>query len=348
MKNVFKVLFLSMFVLGFCVSGYCAAPKYKVVNKIHISGDEGWDYLSVDSAASRLYVSRGKRVVVMDTTGNTMAGEIPGTEGVHGIAIADEFNMGFTSNGKSNSATMFDLKTLEKKGSIKTGENPDAILYDPFSKKVFTFNGKSKDSTVIDAATGKVLGTIALGGKPEYACADGKGMIYVNIEDTAEVVEIDAVKAAALRRFSIKPGEEPTGIAMDVKNHLVFSGCHNKLMTVLDTQRGKIIAAIPVGSGVDGCGFDPGKGLAFCANGGDGTLTIVKTSQSGKFKVVQTAVTQKGARTMTVDEITHKVYLPTAEFGPMPVETPGAQKQGEGHWHRPPVIPGTFVILVVE
>jgi len=345
MKNFFKVLLLSALALTVCAMGFCAEPEYKVINKIHVKGEEGWDYLTCDSAASRLYVSRGTHVIVVDTVKNRVVGEIPGTDGVHGIAIAEEFNCGFTSNGKANTVTIFDLQTLKIKGEAKTGENPDAILYDTFSKKVFTFNGKSKDSTVIDAATGKVIGTFSMGGKPEFACADGKGMLYVNIEDTAEVVEIDSIKAKITRRFSIKPGTEPTGIAIDIKKHLVFSGCHNKVMTVLDTQSGKIIASIPVGSGVDGCGFDPGRELAFCANGADGTLTVAKAAPDGKFEVVQTAATQKGARTMTVDPATHKIYLPTAEFGPMPAQT---QMPVPGSHPHPPIIKDSFVILVVD
>ena len=342
MKKFFRALFLSVLTLAVCTLGFCAGTEYKVIKKIHVKGEEGWDYPTADGAASRLYVSRGTHVIVVDTVANTVVGEIPGTDGVHGIAIAEEFNCGFTSNGKANTVTIFDLKTLKVKGEVKTGENPDAILYDAFSKKVFTFNGKSKNSTVIDADTGKPIGTISMGGKPEFACTDNNGMLYVNIEDTSEVVEIDSVKAKITRRFSIKPGLEPTGIAIDVKNRLVFSGCHNKVMTVLDIQSGKIIAAIPVGSGVDGCGFDKERGLAFCANGADGTLTVAKAATDGKFEVVQTAETQKGARTMTVDPVTHRIFLPTAEFGPMPAQTPAP-----GSHPHPPIIKDTFVILVV-
>jgi YVTN family beta-propeller protein len=323
-------------------AAFCADGGYRVVDKVHVAGDEGWDYLTVDSAASRLYVSRGTHVAVIDISGNTVSGEIPGTDGVHGIAVADEFNRGFTSNGKANTVTIFDLNTLKILGETKVGENPDAILYDGFSRKVFTFNGKSKDSTVIDAATGKVAATIALGGKPEYSCSDGLGRVYVNIEDTAEVAEIDAINAKVTRRFSIKPGNEPTGIAIDVKNHLVYSGCRNKMMTVLDTERGQLIATVPVGTGVDGCGFDPDLGLAFCANGGDGTLTVAKVSTNGRYDIVQTVKTQKGARTMAIDTVTHRVYLPTADFGPMP------KKTTKDRWQRPPVIKDTFVVLVVE
>jgi hypothetical protein len=342
MRIVKTLLMPALIIMVFYAAGLCADARYSVAKKIPLEGAEGWDSLTADSAASRLYVSRGTHVIVIDTARNTVTGEIQGTDGVHGIAIAEEFNRGFTSNGKLNTVTIFDLKTLKTIGEAKTGENPDAIIYDPFSKKVFTFNGKSKDATMIDAATGNSAGTIALGGKPEFACVDGAGLVYVNIEDTSEVAEIDAVKGVVTRRFSIKPGEEPTGIAIDVKNNLVFSGCHNKLMTVLDVKEGKIITTVPVGAGVDGCGFDPDRGLAFCSNGGDGTLSVVKNSGNGKFSVAQTAITQKGARTMAVDISTHKIYLPTAAFGPVPAQTPGTPMK------RPPVINGSFVVLVVE
>jgi DNA-binding beta-propeller fold protein YncE len=342
MSKIIKAVFIPVIIMFFYAAAICAGAKYQVVKKIQLEGAEGWDYLTVDSAASRLYVSRGTHVIVIDTERNTVTGEIPATDGVHGIAVAEEFNRGFTSNGKSNTSTIFDLKTLKTIGEVKTGGNPDAIIYDTFSKKVFTFNGRTNDATMIDAATGKVAGAIALGGKPEYACSDGAGLVYVNIEDTSEVAEIDAVKGVVTRRFSIKPGVEPTGIAIDVKNHLVFSGCHNKLMTVLDIKNGKITASIPVGSGVDGCGFDPDRGLAFCSNGGDGTLSVIKETGDGQFGVIQTAATQKGARTMAVDVSTHKIFLPTAGFGPMPAQTPGGARQ------HPPIISGTFVILVVE
>ena len=232
------------------------------------------------------------------------------------------------------------MKTLKILGQVKTGTNPDAILYEPVSKRVFAFNGRSHDATVFDAASGEAAGTIALGGKPEFATENGKGTIYVNLEDTSEVVEIDARKLAVTRRFSLKPGEEPSGMGLDRKHHLAFSGCGNKLMTVLDTKTGKVIATVPIGEGVDGNGFDPETGLAFSANG-DGTLTVVRESSPGKFEVVQTVTTQRGARTMAFDPKTHNIYLPTAQFGPTPEATP------ENPRARPPIIKDTFVILVV-
>jgi DNA-binding beta-propeller fold protein YncE len=239
--------FLCCLVLG--AAAYAANPNYHVIKKLPLGGEGGWDYLTVDSGARRLYISRGTHVMVVDIDKDKVAGDIPDTLGVHGIALAPELNRGFTSNGRSNTATIFDLKTLKILGQVKTGANPDCILYDPATKRVFTFNGRSNDATVFGAATGEVAATIALGGKPEFATADGKGRVFVNIEDTSEVVEIDSRKLAVAKRSSLKPCEEPSGMGLDAKHHLVFSGCHNKVMTVLDADAGKVIATIPIGEG---------------------------------------------------------------------------------------------------
>ena len=336
--SVLKTLWLC-FCLTLCTLASGAVPGYHVIKKIQLGGEGGWDYLTVDTAASRLYVSRSTHVVVVDIEKDQLIGDIPETPGVHGIALVPELNRGFISCGKADMAVIFDMKTLKVLGQAKTGIKPDAILYDPASKKVFAFNGKSNDATVIDAATAVVVSSIALGGKPEFAVADGKGKIYVNIEDTSEVVEIDSSKLLVTKRFSLKPGEGPSGMGLDAENHRVFSGCNNKLMTVLDTDAGKVVATLPIGAGVDGCGFDPGTALAFSSNG-EGTLTVVKGS-SGTFEVAETVPTQKGARTMAIDPKTHNIYLPTAEFGPAPAAT------AENPKPRPAIIPGTFVILVV-
>ncbi|MGA2193362.1 MAG: YncE family protein, partial [Nitrospirota bacterium] len=224
-----------LFSLCLCTACYAADPGYHVIKKLQIGGEGGWDYLTVDGAARRLYISRGTHVMVLDIDTDKPAGDIPDTPGVHGIAIAHELNRGFTSNGKADTATIFDLKTLKVLGHVKTGANPDAILYDPASGRVFTFNGKSHDATAFDAATGSVAGTVALGGKPEFAAADGKGKVYVNIEDTSEVVEIDSRNLEVTKRYPLKPCEEPTGMAIDTEHHRIFVGCHNKLMAVMDT-----------------------------------------------------------------------------------------------------------------
>jgi DNA-binding beta-propeller fold protein YncE len=304
MKKI--LLFLSLF---FVSSAFAETPQYNVLKKIEIGGTGYYDYLSVDETARRLYVSHGTQVAVIDLNADKVVATIPDTPGVHGIAFAPDLNRGFISCGKTNTAIIFDLKTLEVLGQVNTGTNPDTILYDPSTKQVFTFNGRSSDATVFDAATGAVKGTIALGGKPEAAKADGKGNIYVNSEELNEVIVIDSRKLAITKHFSINPGEEPTGMAIDIARHRVFSACGNKIMTVLDTETGKVIATVPIGAGCDGVSFDSETGLIFCANGEDGTLTVVKETSTGNFEVAQTIATQRGARTITIDPKTHNVYM---------------------------------------
>jgi hypothetical protein len=333
-----KTFFYCSLVLG--AFAYAADPGYHAIQKIPLGGEGGWDYLTVDSAARRLYVSHATHVMVVDLDTGKLAGDIPDTPGVHGIALAPELNRGFISNGRANTATIFDLKTLKALGQVKTGTNPDAILYDPFSKRVLTFNGRSKDATVFDAATGEIAGTIPLGGKPEFSTTDGKGKVYVNIEDTGEVVEIDSQKLTVVKRTSLKPCEEPSGMGLDTKHHRVFSVCGNKIMTVLDAEAAKVIATVPIGGGTDGAGFDAGTGLAFSSNG-EGTLTVVRESAPGKFEVAETVTTQRGARTMAVDPKTHNVYLSTAEFGPTPAPTPDVPRP------RPTPVKDSFTVLVL-
>jgi outer membrane protein assembly factor BamB len=278
--------------------------------------------------------------MVIDLETDKVVGDIPNTPGVHGIAVAPELNLGYTSNGKSDTSTIFDLKTLKVLGEVKTGGNPDAIIYEPISKKVLTFNGRSKDATVFDAVSGKLAQTIPLGGKPEYSAIDGKGKVYVNIEDTNEVVEIDSLKTSITRRFSLKPCDEPTGMGIDSEHHRVFSGCHNKTMTVLDTTSGKVISTVPVGGNVDGNGFDAGTGLAFSSNG-DGTLTVVRETSPGTYAVVETVSTQRGSRTMAVDPKSHNIYLPAAQF-----TQPGESGQ-KGSNQRPVMVKDSFEVLVI-
>jgi DNA-binding beta-propeller fold protein YncE len=318
-----------------------AAPAgFKVTKQILIGGAGGWDYLTVDSEARRLYVSHSTRVNVVDLESGKVVGEIPDTSGVHGIAIAPQLGRGFVSNGRSNDATIFDLKTLKTLGHVKTGENPDAILFDPASGRVFTFNGRSKDATVFDAASGKVESTIPLGGKPEFSASDGAGRVYVNIEDTAEVAVIDSRKLAVTKRYSLAPCDEPSGLALDVKDHLLFSVCGNKLMTISDPESGKVVATLPIGQGADGAGFDPTTRTAFSSNG-EGTLTVVR-EVAGKWAVAETVTTARGARTMAVDGKTHAVYTPTAEFGPAPAPTKETPRP------RPSIVDGSFKVLVIS
>lgn len=331
------ILFISLMLAA---NSYAADSGYHIIKRLKVGGGGGWDYLTVDNAARRLYISRSTHVIVIDLDTDKVVGDIPNTPGVHGIAIAPEMNRGFTSNGKADTSTIFDLKTLKVLGEVKTGSNPDAIIYEPASKMVFTFNGRSKDATVFSAATGKVLKTIPLGGKPEFSVIDGKGKIYVNNEDTNEVIEIDGRMAIITRKFSLKPCEEPSGMGIDAELGRVFSGCHNKVMTVLDTKTGKVIATPPIGANVDGNGFDSGTGLAFSSNG-DGTLTVVRETFPGKYEIIETVETQRGARTMAIDPKTHNIYLPTAQF--MPPKAPSAETPKP----RPEMVKDSFEVLVV-
>jgi DNA-binding beta-propeller fold protein YncE len=317
-----------------------AQPKeessgYHLAKTIAVKGDEGWDYVAVDSDARRIYVSHGSRVVVLDADSGTVTGEIPDTQGVHGIAIASDLGRGFTSNGRANTVTIFDLKTLKTLGTVKAGTNPDAIVYDAGTKRVFTMNGRSQDATAIDAVSGTVVGTFALGGKPEFAVADGKGSIFVNIEDKSELVEFDPQKLVVLHRWPLSPCQEPSGLAMDRKGRRLFAGCSNKIMAVIDADTGRVIATPAIGEGVDANGFDPGTNFAFASNS-EGTLTVVHEDSPGKFTIVDNVPTKRSARTMGLDLKNHNIYLPAADFDPpAPGERRGKMK------------PDSFVILTV-
>jgi len=330
----------SLLVLFSALTGAAAAAQsagpYHVTKTIAVGGDEGWDYLAADSALRRIYVSHGSRVVVLDADNNSVVGDIPDTQGVHGIAIAPDAGRGFTSNGRANTVTIFDRNTFHTLGTVKAGSNPDAILYDPSTKRVFTMNGRSQDTTAINAADGTVAGTLALGGKPEFAVADGQGSIFVNIEDKSELVQFDAQKLVVLNRWPLAPCEEPSGLAGDLKSRRLFAGCGNKLMAILNADTGKIVATVPIGDGVDANAFDPGSNLAF-ASTGDGFVTVVHEDSPDKYTVVANVPTKRSARTMTLDLKTHALFLSAADFGPpAPGERRGKMK------------PGSFVVLRLD
>jgi DNA-binding beta-propeller fold protein YncE len=310
-----------------------AATGYHILNEIKIGGEGGWDYLTVDSAARRLYVSHATHVVVIDLDKGTIVGDIPETPGVHGIALAPKLSKGFISNGRGNNVTMFDMKTLKATGTIPTEMNPDDITFEPVSGRVLAFNGRSRSVTIIDAAAGKAISTVALPGKPEFAVSDGKGKVYDNIEDTNEIVEIDAAKGAVTKKYALSGCEGPSGLAIDVKARRLFSVCGNRVMVVSDPDKGAIVATLPIGAGSDGVAFDPGTGYAISANG-DGTMTIVQQT-GGKYDVVENIATERGARTIAVDEKTHRAYTPTATVG---------QATAGG---RAPYLPDSFKVLVV-
>jgi DNA-binding beta-propeller fold protein YncE len=317
-----------------------SGPGYHLIKKLAVGGEGGWDYLAVDSAARRLYVTRSTRVQVFDADTGTPVGEIPNTAGVHGVALVPQLDRGFTSNGRASTVTVFELKSLKTLSEIKTtGDNPDAILYDPSSRRVFTFNGRGGNATAIDAATGAVAGTVALDGRPEFGVADGKGRIFVNVEDKSVIDVIDPQKLAVEKRWPLAPCEEPSGMAFDEKSRRLFVGCRNKMMAVVDSGSGRVVTTVPIGEGVDANAFDPSAGLAF-ASCGDGTLTVAHEDSPDKLTVVQSVVTQKSARTMALDPKTHKVFLTAAQFGPPRSLTPGEPRP------RPAMVPGSFVVLV--
>jgi DNA-binding beta-propeller fold protein YncE len=340
MRKQLSLALLSVLVFTFAGTAYAPA-QYQLKQKFTLGGDGGWDYLTYDSVGKRLFISRGTRVMVVDPTKGTVLSEIPNTPGVHGIALAQDLGKGFTSNGRENSVTVFDLKTLKETDRIKIdGENPDAILYDPSSKRVLTFNGRSHNATVIDASSDKVVGTIPLDGKPEFAAADGKGTVFVNIEDKGELTSIDPVKAAVVKTWPLAPCEDPSGLSMDQKHRRLFAGCGNKMMAIVNADNGTVVTTLTIGQGVDATSFDPETELAFSSNG-EGTLTVVHEDSADKFSVSQNAPTQRSARTMALNPKNHEVYLVAAEFD----EQPPAEGQTRP---RRTMKPGTFTMLVME
>jgi DNA-binding beta-propeller fold protein YncE len=310
---------------------------YKFSKEIVIGGEGGWDYLSVDAPAHRLYVSHATKVVVIDTQAAKVVGEIPDTPGVHGFAIAADLGRGFSSNGRENKASIVDLKTLKLIQKVDTGENPDAILYEPGRKEVYTMNGRGKSATVFDAQSGKVVATIPLEGKPEFAQADPKaGKVYVNIEDMNAIKVIDTATHKVTATWPIAPGESASGMAIDLETHRLFIGCDNKLMLMVDNTNGKVVYSVPIGEGVDSNWFDPATKLAFASSGEAGTLTVAHEDSPSVMKVVQTLKTHRGGRTMALDPSTHTVYIAVTEYEP----------QAAGSKDRPKAVPGTFKVLV--
>lgn len=328
--------------LAFVYAMSAAEGPYKFLTEIPIGGEGGWDILTVDSPAHRLYLSHATKVVVVDLTKNAVAGEITDTPGVHGFAVAPEVQRGFSTNGKESKVSVVDLKTLSTISKVDSGENPDALVYEPRRGEVYVFNHTGKSATVIDAKTATVVSTIPLGGSPEFAVVDSAGgHVYCNLEDKNEVVVVDAARHETVARWPLAPGEEPTGIAFDAAHHRLFVTCHNKMMAMLDTQTGKVIGTVPIGAGADGCAFDDAMQLAF-APCGEGTTTIAKEETPEKLVVVQTLKTEPRARTMALDPQTHRIYLPSAQFQPPPSPSPGASPA------RPTIVPNTLKLLVYE
>lgn len=340
-NNYFRGLYLLSSMMLFCnLAGAAPASSgYHLLKKVVLGGEGFWDYMTVDSAHRHLFISRGTHVMVLNADTYAMVGDIPDTQGVHGIALASDVGRGYTSNGGANTATFFDLKTLKVLGTVPTGQGPDGIIYDPASHRVFTMNGRGDSTTAIDAATGTAVGTVPLGGRPEFAAPDGKGHVYVNLEDKSKVVALDSKTLKILNTWPMAPGESPSGMAIDSMHRRFFSGCHNKMMTVMDADSGKVITTVPIGQGVDANAFDPKTRFVFSSNG-DGTLTVVHEDSPDKFTVVENVQTQRGARTMALDAKTHRVYLVTAEFGPAPAPTATQRRT------RPSLVPNSFTLLV--
>jgi len=333
---------LSKFLFAFlvCAAVLPGATSYKLVKTIHVGGSGGWDYLTADSQNRRLYVSHGTEVVVINLDTEAVVGKIPNTNGVHGIAVADDLNRGFISDGRDNQVTIFDIRTLATLSTVKAGTNPDAIVYDPYTKRVFAFNGRSHDLTAIDAASGSVIQTVPLGGKPEFAVSDGRGSLYDNLEDKSELVRIDPKTLEVRNRWSLAPCEAPSGLAMDTVHRRLFAVCDNAMMVVVDADSGKVLTHLPTGAGTDAAGFDPDRKLAFASNGGDGTLTVIREQSPNQFTFVENVITKRGARTMAIDYKTHRIYLSDADFAPPPAGESSTSR-------RPRILPDTFGLLVV-
>lgn len=338
MRSLRIILFLSMITMSIALP----AQQYKVTGRISSPGEGGWDYLFADSGARKLYVTHGNEVEVIDLDTEKPAGKITGLNRIHGVAIAADLHRGFISDGAANEVVVFDTTSDSAIQRVKAGINPDGIIYDASSNRVFAFNGRSGDATVIDAATGKVAGTINLGGKPEFPASDGKGNLYVNIEDKSEIAKINPTSMQVEARWPLAPCEEPSGLAMDTASRRLFAVCSNEKMAVVDADGGKVVATVPIGKGPDAAAFDEGKSLIFSSNGQDGTLTVVKEESPNKYSVVETIPTEKSARTMALDSKSHHLYLSSAQLGAPPAAT------ADDPHPRPKIVPDTFHVLVVS
>jgi DNA-binding beta-propeller fold protein YncE len=334
-----SLMLLALACIAFTAPQAAGPSGYHLVKSVKLGGTGGWDYLTVDPATHRLFLSRGTHVMVVDPSQGKIIGDIPDTQGVHGIALVPEFNRGYTTNGRAATSTIFDMTSLKVIGEAKTDKDPDAVIYDPASKRVFSFNGDGNSTTVIDGKSGNVDGTIALGGGPEYAAADGKGYVFANLEDKSSLVKIDSKSMKVVNTWPLAPCESPSGLAIDAAHEVLVVGCHNKLMAFVDGNSGKVLGTVPIGQGVDANRFDPVTGYAF-ASCGDGTLTIAHEDSPTKFSLVEMIQTKRGARTMTLDESDHNVYLVTADFGPAPAATADNPRP------RPTILPDTFTLLV--
>jgi YVTN family beta-propeller protein len=336
-----KAVICSLF-FAIASCGYASAQGdggYHLVHQYKLGGEGGWDYIYMDADSRRLYITRGTHVQVINIDSGKLEGDITDLKGVHGVALDKANNKGYISDGRDNSVVVFDVKALKQTGKVQAGTNPDAILFDPYSNRVFAFNGRSGNATVIESKDNSVAGTIDLGGKPEFAASDGKGKVFVNIEDKSSLVEIDPKGSKVVNTWSLAPGDGPSGLSIDADHEILFSGCDNQKMVIVDGNSGKVLASPPIGKGVDATAFDKGVKQAYSSNG-EGSITVIKEDSPTSFSVAATVPTKRGARTMTVDEKTHNLITVTADFEPAPAATPGQPRP------RPKMIPDSFVVLV--
>ena len=340
MSRSFQTFACGMFLL--CTAALSLeSQSYHVAHRYTLGGDGGWDYLALDTVGHRLFIAHQDRVIVVDPEGGKALGEIRGLNRAHGVAFAYEAGRGFATSGADSMVTIFDLKSLRVLGHTMVPPDDDAVLYDPATKRIFTFNGDAHSATAIDAVSGKRIGDIELGAGPEFGVSSGDGKLFVNLEDKNAVAEIDAAAMRVKRQWSLAGCESPTGLAIDRAHHVLFSGCRNKVMAISDATNGALVTTVPIGQGVDACRFDPGTQLAFASNG-DGTLTVIHEDTPTAFTVVANVITKPGARTMELDPKTHRVFTATADFGPAPAATAKQPRP------RPPVVPGTFTLLVLD
>jgi DNA-binding beta-propeller fold protein YncE len=328
--------------LSLCVAPVLSAQSYEVTHSYTVGGDGGWDYVTADPPNHRLFIGRSNRVTVVDMNNGRLIAEVPGLDGAHGVVLAPGTGRGFATSGDDSSVVMFDLKTYKTLGKILAGEDADAIMYDPSSGRVISFNGDANSATVIDPKKGSRVANIALGGKPEAGQSARNGKIYVNLVDSSQIVEIDAKSLAVTRRWSTEPCKNPVSMAIDTRRQRLFSGCRSGVMAVSDYKNGRVITTVPIGRGVDGAGYDPVRRDVFTSNG-EGTLTVIHQDSPDAYRVVETVQTAQGGRTMALDPVSHRIYVVSSKFGAVPAESTATNPR-----RRPPMIPGSFFVLVVE
>ena len=329
--------------LSLCAAPALAAQSYTITHTYNVGGDGGWDYVIPDAPNHRLFIARQNRLMVIDMNSGRLIAEVTGVNGAHGTALVSDIGRGFATSGRDSSILMFDSKSYKSLLRIPAADDADAIIYDPVSKRVFSFNGDANSSTVVDPRRGTRVATIPLGGKPEYGQSARDGMIYVNLVDSSRIVEIDAKTLTLTKKsWSTDPCKNPVSMAIDIAHHRLFSGCRSGVMAISDYRNGKVVATVPIGRGVDGAGYDPRLRDAYASNA-DGTLTVIHQDSPDKYHVVENVQTAEGGRNMGLDPASHRIYVVSAKFGPAPAESTAANPR-----RRPPVLPGSFMVMVVE